>query len=190
MKRAIVIGVVCLLFSLFGIPAATGENRTQFVLAFGVVLAWALGRAVVDAIGEAADPEEPPPALLDPDAPPPRRPVPLRRRIHARLPGRFRGPVIEDPPTTEIESLERSVAASLRGWSDAQQVLVPILRRLAADRLRVEHGVYLRQEPEKARAVLGEAAWPLYAPAHRSDHKAEIDIREIDDALRALEDMG
>ncbi len=192
MKRGLWLGAFCLVFSLFGIPAAAGENRGIFIIGFGLFLVWALSRAVSTAIGEAADPEDFEPTMVDPNAPAPARSRSLVEIVRSHLPGRLKGEPRIEPPLTEIESLERTMTASLRSWSDAEQLLVPLLRRVAADRLRIERGVYLRQEPDKARAVLGEDAWPFYAPAHTAarTRDAAITPQEIDVALRALEELS
>ncbi len=61
--------------------------------------------------------------------------------------------------------LERAVAFATTGF-EAEHRLLPLLRRLASDRLAAAHGVDMEQQPEKAAALLGAEAWALIGPTH------------------------
>lgn len=51
----------------------------------------------------------------------------------------------------------------------------PLLVGLAADRLRIRHGIDPDTDPEQARAILGEPLWQLRtAPPTRSPSRAEL----------------
>jgi hypothetical protein len=103
------------------------------VFVIGLGAGWrALGRA---AAITASSPEHFEDAL--------RRPVPTRFEI----PG--------------LRAVETDVRMSTANAFGVERRLKPVLRELAAWRLRRNHGIDLDRDPEAARAVLGDRLWPL-----------------------------
>lgn len=91
---------------------------------------------------------------------------------------------------TELSTLEHAVASALRDGLSAHLFLLPQLRTLAADRLRVERGVDLWRQPQAAQAVLGDGAWALLSPRRASlaDVGREgLEVSALAAALDALE---
>jgi hypothetical protein len=77
-------------------------------------------------------------------------------------------------PPAELEALRRTVALAGASGVYAHNRLRPELRALAADLLAWRQGIGLDAEPERARVVLGEAAWELLRPDREEpgDHDA------------------
>jgi hypothetical protein len=86
-----------------------------------------------------------------------------------------------------LTRLERAVAFASTGF-EAEHRLLPLLRRLASDRLAAGHGVDMGQQPEKAAALLGAEAWALIGPTH--DSRADpnpVPLDRIERLVAALE---
>jgi hypothetical protein len=102
----------------------------------------------------------------------------LRReeRPHERLP--------------ELARLEREVTLAASSSFDVHYRLRPIAREIAGGLLAARRGVVLDQEPDRARALLGEDAWALVRPGlepPRDRYGPGIHPAELDRALTALE---
>jgi hypothetical protein len=66
--------------------------------------------------------------------------------------------------TRSLAGLERAVALGTADVVDLQYRLRPRLRELATGLLESRHGIVLDDEPEAARALLGDEAWELLRP--------------------------
>jgi hypothetical protein len=64
----------------------------------------------------------------------------------------------------DIARLERAVALAHASTFDVHYRLRPAVREIADGLLAVRHGIDLDRQPDKARALLGEAAWELARP--------------------------
>jgi len=113
-----------------------------------------------------------------------------RLRIEPVRFGRRRQPAPERP--AGLEEVERSVDFAVWNAVDLRRRLQPLLRNIAAHRLRTRRGIDLERNPEPARRVLGEAAWTLMASAdldgadRRGPGVTPADLRETVDRLEAL----
>lgn len=70
-------------------------------------------------------------------------------------------------PTDQPEGLRRIEAGLAVSPASAMQThhrLRPVLRQIAADRLRVRRRIHLDEESARARAALGEEAWGIVRP--------------------------
>jgi hypothetical protein len=98
----------------------------------------------------------------------------------------------EPPPLGQLDSVARALREARASSFELHDRLVPIARQIAAARLARNHGIDLDRQPRAARALLGEAAWPLVAaagtePASRLEPGAsEAQLRALVDALEAL----
>ena len=79
-----------------------------------------------------------------------------------------------EPGVLELESFKAIVQAAPSSQFETFLRLRPLLRDLTAERLLLRRGVILDQEPERARAVLGQATWDFLRP----DRKIEKDHRK------------
>ena len=95
-------------------------------------------------------------ALVDATGRSERRPTPFERALRAKP--------LDGERLLELTPLEDRVALSLTNAADLHFRLRPLLREIAEHRLSVRHGIELDAEPERARAVLGEAVWDLVRP--------------------------
>ena len=68
------------------------------------------------------------------------------------------------PRPAGLEEVERAV--DFAGWNaaDLRNRLRPLLREVAAQRLRAHAGVALDRNPEAARRLLGQEGWQLVSP--------------------------
>jgi hypothetical protein len=160
----LVIGVVAVI-ALFGIAALppdarlTGGRLAIFVI--GLLVAWrVLGRAAAVTASSRERFED---ALLAPPASP-----------------------FEVPGLRAVETDVRMATANAFG---VELRLKPVLRELARWRLQRDYGIDLDREPDTARRVLGEPAWPLVAPseAFPDFHAAGMSLAEVDAAVDRLE---
>lgn len=86
-------------------------------------------------------------------------------------------------PLAQLDSLDRQVTLGLGNAFDLHYRLRPILRAVAEERLAVR-GVSL-DDPEGARAVLGEDAWALLRP-DREPPRDRFALGATPDELEAL----
>lgn len=68
-----------------------------------------------------------------------------------------------DQPT-ELRRIEAALAVSPASAMQAHHRLRPVLREIAADRLRVRRRIDLDDDPVRAREALGDEAWALLRP--------------------------
>lgn len=182
MKRLLVPLALAVAATLIVLPRQDGSARTGVAAGIAALTGAALALAVQEGVTELAA-REPSDALR-------RRPswqARLVRPLARRLPRRARA-----APTDELATLEHAVAASLRDGPAAHLFLLPQLRTLAADRLRVERGVELWRAPDDARAVLGEGAWALLSPRRQSlgdVPRQGLDAGQLASTLDALEGL-
>lgn len=90
-------------------------------------------------------------------------------RAPAAAPSAFERALVEmkrRPPDTGETALARDVDLSVLGAFHLHARLRPILREIAAHRLRLHYGVDLDGEPGRARELVGAEAWELVRP-HR-----------------------
>jgi hypothetical protein len=90
-----------------------------------------------------------------------------------------------------LEEIERAVDFAVWNAADLRRRLRPLLREIAAHRLRSRRGVDLERNPEAAERVLGPVTWSLLSgdsePADRRGPGARPDqLREAVDRLEAL----
>jgi hypothetical protein len=101
-------------------------------------------------------------------------------------------PVTPEGLPAALEQLDRLVSFRLSTAGDVHYRLRPILREIAAHRLRVEHGIDLDRSPEAARRLLGEAAFEVVRPGRPGPRDrsapglALADLEGIVDRLEAL----
>jgi hypothetical protein len=68
----------------------------------------------------------------------------------------------------------------------------PLLQRVLADRLAERHGVDLYRQPERARALVGEDAWPWLDPAREPSRDSQppgVDDRTLAMLVTRLEEV-
>lgn len=61
----------------------------------------------------------------------------------------------------ELARMERNVVLATAKQFDSRQRIRPILREIAEHRLATSRGIYMEDDPDRAREVLGEEAWDL-----------------------------
>jgi hypothetical protein len=92
----------------------------------------------------------------------------------------------------ELEKLERDVYLSLGTAFHLHHRLRPLLRDIAATRLRLRRGVDLATQPDRAERLLGEPAWSWLrsdreAPRDRWAHGPDVaELEAIVDALERI----
>lgn len=133
----------------------------------GVADAWLLGVAALGALAAAVAARR---------AAAVTRPLVLARR--SRQPRR----------PADLERLERELVLMSASGMHARQVQLR-LRRVAAARLAVRHGVDLDADPERAAALLGPAAWALIEvePPSAARDAPPLHARQLRAAIEALE---
>jgi len=114
-------------------------------------------------------------------------PVTIRESI--RLPGRRRSARPE--PTERLAQIDRMVTSSQWSVREYRARLRPVLLEIARHRLRSATGIDLDQEPERARAILGDQTWlalttPINAPGSDA---AGFDRTHIAAIVATLEDL-
>jgi hypothetical protein len=107
----------------------------------------------------------------------------------ARPQAPYRGERVE--PLSQLAGIERSVTLSRSSALEFEHRVQPQLRRTAAERLKLRHGVDLDQDPDAARRLLGESTWHLLTTTHpRSDHTTRPpDVDRILGAIARLEEV-
>jgi hypothetical protein len=92
----------------------------------------------------------------------------LVRALSATAPRAPAEPPARAPRATqrfaELERTERAVLLSASTAFDVHYRLRPILREVAAQRLATRRGLSLDDDPDAARAVVGDATWELVDP--------------------------
>jgi hypothetical protein len=91
--------------------------------------------------------------------------APRRPSVFDQALGAARAP--KRQPTTEVED-ERDVVLSRLNAFHYYIRVRPVLRELAAQRLRTRFGVELDREPERARELIPSHAWDVVRPDARS----------------------
>lgn len=89
----------------------------------------------------------------------------------------------------DLVRLERLVVTGRSSAGDVHQRLRPVLREVAAARLR-PHGVWLDRSPERARGLLGEELWELVradCPRPAEPRAPGISFEQLSDAIARLE---
>ena len=111
------------------------------------------------------------------------------RRIAAATPAvaPFRKPRLTSQRTipSSLARIERVVAFASSGF-EAEHRLLPLLRRLARDRLASAHGVDIELQPDKAETLLGPETWALVGPGD-DESRATVPLDRIERAVTALE---
>jgi hypothetical protein len=102
-------------------------------------------------------------------------------------------PEQEIPRATEPDRIAFEVGASTYRALELHHRFRRRLRRLAADRLTVEHGVDLDADRDAARSLLGEEAWDLLRPDHEPPEDRfgpGMPIEDIKRIVTAVEDLS
>jgi hypothetical protein len=102
-------------------------------------------------------------------------------------------PEQEIPRATEPDRIAFEVGASTYRALELHHRFRRRLRRLAADRLTVEHGVDLDADRDAARSLLGEEAWDLLRPDHEPPEDRfgpGMPIEDIRRIVTAVEDLS
>jgi hypothetical protein len=102
-------------------------------------------------------------------------------------------PEQEIPRATEPDRIAFEVGASTYRALELHHRFRRRLRRLAADRLTVEHGVDLDADRDAARSLLGEEAWDLLRPDHEPPEDRfgpGMPIEDIRKIVTAVEDLS
>ena len=86
---------------------------------------------------------------------------------------------------SSLARIERVVVFATSGF-EAEHRLLPLLRRIAHDRLAVGHGVDMELQPQRAAALLGEEAWALIDPSE-SHYPDSFPLDRIERVVAALE---
>jgi hypothetical protein len=138
-RRAVIVGSLVTLGALFGLFASTGARARvldAYLVALGGVLMLMLIRT-------------------------------LRTLLAERSPSRFDGALATmrsaAPPTRGL-TLERDVELSRLNEFHFHMRVRPVLREIAALRLRRRYGVELDREPGRARELVPSAAWEVVRP--------------------------
>ena len=109
-----------------------------------------------------------------------------------RPPRRRRRKPTERRQLPELARVERELALATMGAFDLHLRLRPTVYAVAEHRLRSRHGVWLEEDPRRARELLGEPTWDLVRPDRElpdDRHAAGLpmtQIRKIVDSLERL----
>ena len=95
-----------------------------------------------------------------------------------------RGP--KDQPA-ELRRIEAALAVSPASAMQTHHRLRPVLREIAADRLRVRRRIDLDGDPVRARAALGDEAWGLVRPDRSTPTDRVSPGISLDGIARAVE---
>lgn len=68
-----------------------------------------------------------------------------------------------------------------------EQRVRPLLRQIAAERLRQRHGADLERDPDRCREIVGDELWILMTGAPARAGSRPPSPREVDSAVRAIE---
>jgi hypothetical protein len=96
------------------------------------------------------------------------------------------------PELDEFESIRRTVDAARYAALDVHFMLRPLLRDLAAPRLRARRGLDLDAQPELASGVLGSEAFAFLRegrPARANYRRPAMSLRQIERIVKALESI-
>jgi hypothetical protein len=99
-------------------------------------------------------------------------------------------PARADGVLAAVRHWDRRLADTGRGPTDQRLSLA--LGELADERLRQRHGLTRASDPARARALLGEAVWPLLGPGtvHPGTvHPGTVTAAQAETAIRRLESM-
>jgi hypothetical protein len=105
----------------------------------------------------------------------------------ALAPGKESMPVFD-----EFESIRRTVDGARYSAFDVHFMLRPLLRELAASRLRARRAIELDAQPESASEVLGPEAYALLRegrPAPMNYRRPVMSLREIERIVKVLESI-
>ena len=92
----------------------------------------------------------------------------------------------------ELARVERELTLATVGAFDLYVRLRPTVYAVAEHRLRSRHGVWLEEEPRRARELLGEPTWDLVRPDREFPEDRHApglslgELREIVDSLERL----
>ncbi len=87
-----------------------------------------------------------------------------------RLPSERPGGPPPDRPFERVDRIEDRLAWGGRAAHHFDGGVRPVLRSIAADRLRRRHGVDLARQPDRARDLLGDELWRLVAAQEAAGH--------------------
>lgn len=90
----------------------------------------------------------------------------------------------------ELARVERELALATVGAFDLHVRLRPTVYAIAEHRLRSRHGVWLEEEPQRARELLGEPTWDLVRPDRElpdDRHAPGLPLRELRTIVDSLE---
>ena len=120
----------------------------------------------------------------------------LGRRVRRRSGSPFEAALAPSkesiPVLDEFESIRRTVDAARYSALDVHFMLRPLLRELAASRLRVRRGFELDAQPVLAAEVLGSAAFAFLQegrPARLNYRRPAMSLQEIDRIVKGLESI-
>jgi len=124
----------------------------------------------------------------------------LMRRLGRLVPRRSRSPfeaaLASDnepmPVVDEFASIRRTVDGARFSAFDVHYTLRPLLRDLAASRLRARHGLELDAQPGPASEVLGSEAFAFLRegrPAPSNYRRPEMSLQAIERIVKALESI-
>jgi hypothetical protein len=82
----------------------------------------------------------------------------------------YQGEPVE--PLAQLATIERSAAIARSSAVEFEHRIQPRLRRTAAERLRLRHGIDMAHDPEPARRLLGEETWQLLTTRHTTHERA------------------
>jgi hypothetical protein len=120
----------------------------------------------------------------------------LGRRVHRRSGSPFEAALAQGnesmPVFDEFESIRRSVDGARYSAFDVHFMLRPLLRELAASRLRVRRGLELDAQPGAASEVLGSEAFAFLRegrPAPLNYRRPAMSLHEIERIVKVLESI-
>jgi hypothetical protein len=102
-------------------------------------------------------------------------------------------PKKERPPDNrlpELVRIEREVVLATGSGFDRQMRVGPLMRDIARHRLWTRRGIDLEEQPERARALLGEEVWSLLRagrPEPNLRYQPGADIAELRQILERIE---
>ena len=90
--------------------------------------------------------------------------------------------------SVRLRQLERRLQAANIDGTKFDWSLRPLLARLATERLRQQHAITIRREPEAARAMLGEQLWQMISrqPDQPSPPLSKRQLTALVEAIEAL----
>ncbi|HEX9417241.1 MAG TPA: hypothetical protein VF895_11115 [Gaiellaceae bacterium] len=102
------------------------------------------------------------------------------------------GRPVEEEQLPELARMERNVVLATAKQFDSRQRIRPILREIAEHRLATNRGIFMDDDPDRAREALGEEAWDLiHFDQDESDRRRGrgLELERLERAVDSLENI-